>query len=64
MDPGEEAITLTKTCFAAMQQDFVARFNDLTVRLKAETDTAVRREIATGEASRMAEESQHLALAL
>ena len=64
MDPGEEAITLTKTCFAAMQQDFVARFNDLTVRLKAETDMAVRREIATREASSMAEESQHLALAL
>ena len=64
MDPGEEAITLVKERFAALQQDFETRFNDLTARLKEEKDPAVRQEIATGISSQMAEEAQSLALAL
>lgn len=64
MDPGEEAIALAKERLAGMQQDFEARFNELTARLKAEKDPAVRQEIATQEASRMAEEAHGLALAL
>jgi len=62
MDPGEEAIALVKERFAAMQQDFVKRFEDQTARLKAEKDLSARQAIATGEASRMAEEAQDLAL--
>ena len=64
MDPGEEAIALVKERFAALQQDFETRFNDLTARLKEEKDPAVRQEIATGISSQMAEEAQNLALAL
>ncbi|MER2057074.1 MAG: hypothetical protein ABTB30_17450, partial [Clostridia bacterium] len=64
MDPGEEAITLVKDRFAALQQVFETRFSDLTTRLKAEKDLTARQEIATGESSRMAEEAQDLALAL
>ena len=63
-DPGEEAIALTKERFAAMQQDFVTRFADLSARLRKETDGTARRELATREAVGMAEEAQHLALAL
>ena len=64
MDPGEEAIALVKERFAAMQRGFETRFNDMTTRLKAEKDITTRQEIATRETSRMAEESQNLALAL
>ncbi len=64
MNPGEEAIALTDRCFDRMQQDFIERFDDLTARLLAEEDLTARQEIATGEAARMAEESQNLALAL
>jgi len=64
MEPGEEAKALAKERFAATQLDFETRFNDLTARLKAEKDLTARQEMATGEASRMAEEAQNLALAL
>ena len=64
MDPGEEAIALTKERFAAMQKDFETRLEILTIRLKKETDLKARQEIATQEASRMAEEAQNLALSL
>lgn len=63
-DPGEEAVALTRERFAAMQQDFETRFADLTARLRQETDKSVRQELATREASAMAEEAHHLALAL
>lgn len=64
MDPGEEAVALAKERLAEMQQDFETRFNELTVRLKAEKDLAVRQEIATQEASRMGQEAHDLALSL
>jgi dipeptidase len=64
MDPGEEAVALTKERFTAMQKEFETRFESLTARLREETDPAVCRETATQEASRMAEEAQNLAMAL
>lgn len=64
MNPGEEAVAMVKERFAAMQQDFEKRFDDLTTRLKAEKDLAARQETATAESSRMAEEAQGLALSL
>ena len=64
MDPGEEAVSLVRERFAAMQQDFETRFSELTARLKAEKDLTARQETATGESSRMAEEAQRLALSL
>lgn len=63
-NPGDEAVALTKERFAAMQLDFEARFEDLSVRLREETDGAARRELATREASEMAEEAHRLALGL
>ena len=47
-----------------MQKDFETRLETLTIRLKKETDLKARQEIATQEASRMAEEAQNLALSL
>ena len=64
MNSGEEAIAMVQERFAAMQQDFEKRFDDLTTRLKAEKDLAARQETATAESSRMAEEAQGLALSL
>ena len=64
MDPGKEAVALVKERFAALQQDFETGFDELTTRLKAEKDLTARQETATGEAARMAEEAQHLALSL
>ena len=64
MDLGEEAVALTKKCFAEMQQDFKTRFEALSVQLREETDLTLRQEIATRETSRMAEEAHELARAL
>lgn len=64
MDPGEEAVALVKERFTALQRDFETGFDELTTRLKAEKDLAARQETATGEAARMAEEAQNLALSL
>ncbi len=64
MDPGEEAVALVKERFAALQRDFETGFDELKTRLKAEKDLAARQETATGEAARMAEEAQNLALSL
>ena len=60
----EEAIALTNMRFAEMQKEFETRFDNLTTRLKKETDLKARQETATEEASRMAEEAQNLAMAL
>ena len=64
MNPGKEDIALVKKRFAVMQKNFVIRFAELTDRLRAEKDPAVRQKMATEASSQMAEEAQNLALAL
>ena len=63
-DPGEEAVSFTKECLTAMQQDFMRRFDDLTVRLKAEESLQLRQKIATAESAQMAKEAHELVVNL